>query len=265
MTTRKLESLVAKGAPLAAPPSSLRGASSTSLRWLVISAASFLSLTACGELPEEQDRMGNYEVEYVDNLRVYINDELVAEAVSGEDATVEWDGESFQISQLCSDEGVVCPSEAYWTEVAVDQPWGTGYDLLNFVNLSEDRGTPGQRMGGFLDPDGHFTMLSGLAVGGEGACAAIGVGTVEGAFAEDNSTIDEGVIAYEWGAGCAIGEVIITGSLRLETDYAATRTGDYDVSSVTPEEPIDADGAEVDPEEPDEDYAVEESAEEEAE
>ncbi len=223
----------------------------------VFTALSGLVLTACGELPEAQDRMGNYDVSYVDNLRVYINDELVAEVVSGEDAAVEFDGETFQISQLCGDEGVVCPSEAYWTEVAVDQPWGQGYDLLNFVNLSEERGEPGQRMGGILDPDGHFTMLSGLAVGGEGACAAIGVGTVQGAFAEDNSTIDEGVIAFEWGAGCAIGEVIITSSLRLETDYDAVRSGDYDISSVTPEEPIDDEGAEVDPEEPDEDYATE--------
>ncbi len=229
--------------------------------FFVIGATSILGLTACGELPESQDRMGNYDVSYVDNLRVYINGELVAEVVSGEDAAVEWDGETFQISQLCGDEGVVCPSEAYWTEVAVDQPWGLDYDLLNFVNLSEDRGEAGQRMGGTLDPDGHFTMLSGLAVGGEGACAALGIGTVEGAFAEDNSTIDAGVVAFEWGAGCAIGEVIITGSLRLETDYEASRSGDYDISSVTPEEPIDAEGAEVDPDEPDEDYATEESAE----
>lgn len=212
--------------------------------------------TACGELEGgPQDRMGNYDVEYVDNLRVYINDELVAEVTSGEDASVEWNGEHFEISQLCSDEGVMCPSESYWTEVAVDQPWGQEYDLLNFVNLSEDRGTPGQRMGGELSADGGFVMLSGLAVGGEGSCAAIGVGTVEGIFAADNSTIDEGVIAYEWGAGCVIGEATIGGTLRLETDYEAVRSGDFDISSVTPEEPIDSEGAEVDPTEPDEDYA----------
>ncbi|MCP4805221.1 MAG: hypothetical protein GY913_02990 [Proteobacteria bacterium] len=218
-------------------------------------------VTACGELEGgAQDRMGNYDVEYVDNLRVYINDELVAEVVSGEDATVEWNGENFEISQLCSDEGVMCPSESYWTEIAVDQPWGVEYDLLNFVNLSEDRGTPGQRMGGELSDDGGFVMLAGLAVGGEGACAALGVGTVEGLFAEDNSTVDEGVIAYEWAAGCVIGEATISGTLRLETDYTAVRSGDYDISSVTPEEPIDSEGSEVDPDEPDEDYASEPEA-----
>ena len=39
-------------------------------------------------------------------------------------------------------------------------------------------------------------------------------------------------------------------SLRLESDFTARRTGDYDVSSVTPEAPIDEEGEPVDPEEP---------------
>ena len=229
----------------------------TNILRLSVLALTATALTACGELEGgPQDRMGNYEVEYVDNLRVYINDELVAEVVAGEDATVEYNGEFFEISQLCSDEGVECPSEAYWTDVAVDQPWGTEYDLLNFVNLSEDRGTPGQRMGGTLAPDGSFVMLSGLAVGAEGSCAAIGVGTVEGQFAEDNSTIDDGVIVFEWGAGCQVGEVTIASSLRLETDYDAVRTGDFDISSVTPEEPIDDEGVEVDPTDPEDEHAL---------
>ncbi|HJN75993.1 MAG TPA: hypothetical protein QGF58_18830 [Myxococcota bacterium] len=124
------------------------------------------------------------------------------------------------------------------------------------MNLSEDRGTPGQRMGGTLAPDGSFVMLLGLGLGANGNCAAIGVGTVEGAFAEDNSTIDDGVIIYEWAGGCQVGDVSIGASLRLETDYDASRAGDYDISSVTPEEPIDDEGAEVDPDEPENEHAI---------
>ena len=217
-------------------------------------------ITACGELPETQERSGNYSIEYVDNLRVYIGDELVAEVVSGEDATIEHDGQTFQISQLCADEDVECPSETFWAELAVDQPWGADYDLLNFVNLDLESPNPGQRMGGFLTADGSFEMLAGLAVGAQGSCAALGVATVEGAFDEANE-IQDGVIAYEWAGGCAIGEVVIGTSLRIETDYVATRTGDLDLSSVTPEEPIDEEGIEVDPESPDESYAAEGSEE----
>lgn len=224
----------------------------------MIALALFLSpLAGCEELTTPQDRAGNYDVSYVDNLRVYIGDELVAEVTSGEDATVEWDGETFQVSTLCSDEGTECPGEVYWREVGVDQPWGDTYKLLNFVNLDDERGTLGQRMGGTLEDDGTFSMLSGLALGGKDNCAALGVGTVTGKFNGLNTAIQDGVIAFEWAAGCQVGEVTIGTTLRLETDYTAARIGDLDLSSVTPDEPIDETGETVDPESPDDEYATE--------
>lgn len=219
-------------------------------------AALALVPTAACELEEPLDVMGNYEVVYADNLRVYINDTLVAEVESGEDATIEYNGETFQVSTLCSDEGTECPAETYWGEIAVDQPWGTEYNLLNFVNLDTEHGTPGQRMGGTLDNDRSFTMLSGLGLSGNGNCAAIGVGTVVGQFTEDASEILDGMLVYEWAGGCSIDGVDIGVALRLETDVTAVRTGDYDVSSVTPEEPIDEDGQTVDPDEPQDGHSL---------
>lgn len=219
-----------------------------------------LSLTAlfcaCVPLDEPRDVTGNFAVSYANDMRVYIDDELVAEVAEGEDATVEWNGETFQISTLCSDEGVECPDETFWGEVAVDQPWGPEYALLNFVNLDEEHGTPGQRLGGLLDDDGSFSMLSGLALDGNGNCAVLGVGLVEGVFNADATAIEDGVITYAWAAGCKVGDATISGSLRVETDFTAERTGDYDVSGVTPEEPIDEEGDPVDPEDPDESYAA---------
>ena len=210
----------------------------------------------CQPLETPREVMGNFDVSYVDNMRVYINDQLVAEVASGEDATVDYDGESFQVGAVCDDEGTDCPSETFWQQMAVDQPWGPEYGLLNFVNLDLERGTPGQRMGGLLDETGAFTMLSGLAVGGDGGCAALGVGTVEGQFSEDNTEIIDAVIRYAWAGGCSIDGVDIGVSFRLESDAVATRTGDYDVSSVTPEDPIDEEGEPVDPGDPGEGYAV---------
>jgi hypothetical protein len=211
---------------------------------LVISAA---ALVGCGELEEAREVTGNFEVRYVDNLRVYIGDELVAEVVSGEDAEIEYSGEYFTVSTLCGEEGTTCPSEAYWREVAVDQPWGADNSLLNFVNLDPEYGVAGQRMGGLLDAAGGFTMLSGLALDGNGNCAVLGVGTVTGQFADDNASISDGVIAFEWAGGCQVGEVTLATSLRIETDYTAIRTGDYDVSSVSPAPPIDEEGEELEP------------------
>lgn len=222
--------------------------------------ASTTLAAGCFELPQEQDVMGNFSVEYANNMRVYINDELVAEVADGEDADIEFDGEIIQVSTLCSDEGVECPSETFWNEVAVDQPWGPDYQVLNFVNLDVEDENAGVRIGGLLEADGTYAMLSGLALGANEACVAIGVGTVTGAFSADATTMEDGVIAYGWAGGCVINGVEIGVAIRLETDFTATRTGDYDVSTVTPEEPIDDEGEVIDPEEPEEEYATEEGA-----
>lgn len=219
-----------------------------------LALTAMLTLTAC-ELAEPNDVSGNFDVTYSDNVRVYINDELVAEIVPGEEATIEYNGDTFDVSAVCGDEGTDCPSESYSRDIAVDQPWGPEYKLLNFVNLDMERSTPGQRMGGTLEDDGSYAMLAGLSIGGNELCAAIGVGTVTGTFSADNTEVLDGVISFGWAGGCNIGDGVGL-SLRLETDYTALRYGDYDVSSVTPEEPIDEEGDTVDPDEPEDGYEV---------
>lgn len=216
-----------------------------------ILALSVLFVGGCYELDAPRDVSGNFDVTFADNLRVFIGDELVAEVTPGSEEEIEWGGGSFTVSQVCEDQATECPGESWWRHVAVDQPWGPKYQLLNFVNLDLEHGEPGQRMGGTLENDGTFTMLSGLAVGGGDGCAALGVGTVTGAFSPNADAVVDGIVAYEWAGGCQIGEVTIGTNLRLESDYSAQRKGPYDVSSVTPEAPIDEEGVEVDPEEPD--------------
>ncbi len=215
------------------------------------SLTSLAAFTACGELAEPRDVMGNFEVAYSDNLRIYIDGELVAEVEAGSEELIEWNGESFELTQVCGEEGNECPSEAYWRDAAVDQPWGPEYGLLNFVNLDDERGSPGQRMGGSMADDGSFTMLSGLGLNGNAACQVLGVGTVEGQFNDDASAIEDGMVVFTWAGQCQLGDnLTVHTELRLETDFTAARIGDYDVSSVTPEAPIDEEGLEVDPEEP---------------
>lgn len=208
-------------------------------------------LTGCWELDTPRDVMGNFEVQYADDMRVYIGGELVAEVSPGSSESISWNGESFTVSQVCGEDDTACPSESWWRTAAVDQPWGPDYQLLNFVNLDLEHGEPGQRMGGLLESDGTLSMLSGLGVAAANGCAAVAVGTVTGAFSADATTIDTGIVAYEWSGGCQIGDVQVGANLRLESDFVAERVGAYDVSSVTPEEPIDPEGEVVDPEDPD--------------
>lgn len=204
---------------------------------------SLLALGGC-ELAEPTGVMGNFTVSYADNLRVYVNDELVAEVVPGEEDSVEIEGEVVRIAALCGRDETDCPSESYWRVVAVDQPQGPDSQLLNFVNLDPERGVPGQRMGGLMADDRSFTMLSGLNAGANELCAAIAVGTVTGRFSDDAQQVEEGVVAVSWSGGCNIGEGVGL-SLRLETDYTAVRTGDYDVSSVEAAPPVDEEGEPV--------------------
>lgn len=220
-----------------------------------------LALVGCLELEETTDVSGNHEVQYANNMRVFINDELVATVADGEDADVEWDGQVFTISTLCSDEGVECPDETFWNDVAVDQPWGPDYKLLNFVNLDVEDENAGVRIGGILETDKTFAMLSGLQLGGNENCLALGVGTVTGRFSADATAIEDGIITYAWAGGCKIGEVDIGVEIRLETDFTTIRVSDYDVSSVTPEEPINDEGEVIDPEAPEEEYAAEDTSE----
>ncbi|NOY28147.1 MAG: hypothetical protein GXP62_19960 [Oligoflexia bacterium] len=213
-----------------------------------------IALAAC-QLAVPHDVMGNFEVTYADNVRVYINDELVAEVTPGEKASIEYNGTTFDVSAVCGDDGTDCPSETYSHLVAVDQPWGPDYNLLNFVNLDTEGGVLGQRMGGTLADDSTFSMLSGLAVGGNDLCAAVGVGTVTGSFSADDQAVENGVITFGWAGGCDVGDGVGV-SLRLETDYTATRVGDFDISSVTADDPIDEQGDPVDPQQPDDSHQV---------
>ncbi len=215
-----------------------------------------LALGACGPLDIPRDVMGNFEVQYDDNIRVYLNDELVAEARSGEDPEITHDGQIFRVSQLCGEEGTECPSDTYWDAVAIDQPWGEEYSLLNFVNLDPERGTIGQRMGGVLDEEGHFAMLAGLVLGANDSCVSGGVGTVLGHFADQAQTVDNGIIRYEWAGGCTIAGVDLGVALRIETDYRAVRTSDFDLSSLpeAAEPPMDDSGEGVDPDAPESGY-----------
>lgn len=205
-------------------------------------AALLAAATACGELQQPRDVTGNFAVQYFDTVRVYIGDQLVAEAAPGEDPTISWEGGTFSLSVLCGEDGTECPSETFWREVAVDQPQGDANRLLNFVNLDEERGEPGQRMGGLLEDDGSFEMLAGLQLAANGACAAVGVATVVGTFNANATAVEDGMVVYEWGGGCVIGGVALGTALRIETDLRARRVSDYDVSTVAPEEPIDEEG-----------------------
>jgi hypothetical protein len=199
-------------------------------------------VVGCVPFGAPKDVSGNYDVAFADNLRVFLGDDLVADVQSGEDAAIDFDGQVFRVSQVCGDEGVACPAETYWNVAGVEQPWGPTQRLLNFVNLDPERGDLGDRIGGTMEEDGTFSMLSGLTADAYAACGSLGVGTVTGAFASTNDAIDVGVIAYAWEGGCRFGGVDVGVNVRLETDFTAVRSGPLDLSAIEAEPAVTTSG-----------------------
>lgn len=219
-------------------------------RKLVLPILPLALALGCEPLDEARDVSGNFDLAYQDVLRIYLNDELIAEVSPGDDADITFDGQTFQLDAVCGDDGTDCPSETFWGRMAVEQPLGSGNKLLNFVNLDQERGNPGDRIAGLMENDGSFAMLAGIGLDGNEACAVIGVATVVGDFSGGNKPdIDNATIVYEWDAGCQIAGTTLTGSLRIETDVKGVRTGDLDLGELSTE-PIDENGEPIEDEEP---------------
>lgn len=202
-------------------------------RKLVLPILPLVLALGCEPLDEARDVSGNHELVYDDVLRIYLNDTLVAEVAPGDDSSITFEGQTFQLEAVCGDDGTDCPSETFWGRMGVEQPLGTGNKLLNFVNLDPERGNRGDRIAGMLQGDGSFAMLAGLGLDGNEACAVLGVASVVGQFAAGGSPdIESATIVYAWDAGCQIAGTTLTGSLRLETDVRGTRVGALDLADV---------------------------------
>ncbi len=218
-------------------------------------ALAALLITGCWDLGEETAVEGNYEITYDDVIRVYLNDELVVELDGAHGGTIPLTDEiELEYDELCSDEDTICPSEAYWDEVAIYQPLGADNALLNAVNIGTI-GEPGVRLAGLLGNDASFDLLLGLSASASEQCLAIGISTADGQFVKSGGAarnafydgIEEGTITLAYGAGCEITPgVTLSAGLRFETDFVGERVGDLDVGSVDVDPAIDENGDPID-------------------
>ena len=207
-------------------------------------------LSACWDIGQPVPVEGNYDLVYDDVIRVYLDDDLLVELDAmdggeiplGDDLAIAYD-------EICSGADTLCPSEAYWDEVAIYQPLGEDNALLNAVNIGTI-GEEGTRLAGLVDDHGAFAMLLGLDLGASESCLAVGLSLAEGRFErlqEDEEMIygdiSGGVISVEYAAGCEIAPgVILAGALRLETGYEGIWTGPLETAHVRPDPAIDENG-----------------------
>ena len=170
------------------------------------SAAFVLGLVtfSCGGLqnnnstPEERDVSGNYALTYDNQVRLRLN---VAGAVrevtqTGYGGVVDFgmvngNPTRLDLTAFCAKPEVQCPSEAFWSKVAVTQPdlRSSRLDLQKLVVVNDtervlDAGVRAPSLSGLVDHNQQdkFILGLGLEAGANQACVALAVSLAGGRF-----------------------------------------------------------------------------------
>jgi hypothetical protein len=146
---------------------------------------------------------------------------------------------TLDLAAHCAKTDVDCPSEVFWSQVAINQPEVAQqkglYNLRVRDRRSQADGGSGQTLDGLLDHNKQDAFLIGLgAKGGSGGngdtgCAALAISVADGRFRRDAEGavdgIQQGRVKLGWLGGCAFGPLLIGATLAVETGYVGTRVG----------------------------------------
>jgi hypothetical protein len=151
-----------------------------------------------GSTPEERDVSGNYALTYDNQLKIKLN---VAGAVrevtqTGYGGVVDFgmvngNPTTLDLTAFCAKPEVQCPSEAFWSKVAITQPdlHANNLDLqklvvVNDTNHALDAGIRAPSLSGLVDHNQDDKFILGLgAEGGSNAnCVALSVSLAGGRF-----------------------------------------------------------------------------------
>ena len=222
----------------------------------------------CGKKIEDAknnvpDVRGNYAVTHNDQITVTVNiggAKQTYEGVSG--GVIDLGDAQLDLSKACALEGVHCPSEAFWKEVAIDQPFFDAEGkkrnpwLLRIVNLDPTRKEAYMmERGGLVNQHGDFTIGLGLGVAGAGTCGLLAASIATGTFALDadnvaTGDIVDGKVTVLYAGGCLLpGEDALVGAtITLQSTFTARRIGPFALPQALEDEPIyDEDGNVLDP------------------
>ncbi|MDP2309823.1 MAG: hypothetical protein Q8P18_27640 [Pseudomonadota bacterium] len=222
--------------------------------------------TAPPAAPSDQDVRGVYAVTWSDELTIRLDiGGAVQEVTAGVDEVVTFnapDGSPLELDlgAYCADPNVLCPSEAWPAEVAINQDNPTVQSDLHTLR-AWDALAPAAVVGGAVDHR-NDQLLFGLdsASGGSESCAALAISLAGGTFyypsapgdtggdtgadtgadtgvgagadvllggvaaAEGGTTgIVDGRVAVGWLGVCAWSGLAVAATLSVETGYEAVR------------------------------------------
>ncbi len=172
-----------------------------------------------GRAPSQPwDVSGNYALTYDDQvtLKLGIAGGVREVTVNGYGGIADFGtlgGQPLKVdlAEFCAKPEVQCPSETFWSSVAIDQlnvakeADGHVINVVNNTTRTLDAGVHAEVRGGLVDHTNYDTFLVGLGVGGSagGSCAALGLSLAGGRFSRVGESESS---SMEWrdekGAAC---------------------------------------------------------------
>jgi hypothetical protein len=192
-----------------------------------VAALAGLIFGACGGFggggtpAEERDVTGNYALTYDNQLTVRLHvggavREVTHSGYGGivDFGTVEGQPTTLDLTAFCSKPDVQCPSEAFWPQVAIDQPDlnRTRLDVQKLLVVNNtvrdlDAGVRAQSLGGLVDHAQEDRFLLGLGAHGasNSNCLALGVSLAGGRFTRfGEREVTRTVFRTSAGAACSL-------------------------------------------------------------
>ncbi len=182
-------------------------------------SALLLGLTAgCLPLKGAGDVTGQYSVDYDSAWTIYEDGAVVARVEPGSAEAVELSEGVLVFDVLCEEADRLCPEEALWGAVEIEQPTAEVQAYIDIVNRDPEVGTEGERLPGYVQEDGAFEAFAGA----DTRCGEPpALGRVTGLFTE--AGIEDGDVGWDYTEGCTVGGLQVDGPLRIEATFTATR------------------------------------------
>lgn len=186
------------------------------------------------------DFRGNYEIAHDDGVTVYLTlggTEYIEDGIQGQ--IIDVGGVEVDMDEVCDFDGVHCPSEVYWSQVGLDQPYfdreaGKNPWLIKVINLKTNAHQ--LEVGGLVNSVGDLTLLLGLVTTDEPPCGPLGSSVSTADFeldidGEPTGKIRNGRIRVEYSGACLFpgDEALAGATVMFETFFEGQRTGPLSV------------------------------------
>ncbi len=197
---------------------------------------------------EVPDFRGTYQITHDDAVTVTLvlgGAEYIEEGIQGQ--IIDVGGVEIDMDEVCDFDGVHCPSELYWSEVGLDQPYfdreeGKNPWLVKVLNLSTYADQ--LEVGGLVNRQGDLTLLLGLMTTDAPPCGPLGASVSTADFVldldgEPTGKIVNGRIKISYAGGCLFpnDDAMAGATVSFQTEFTGQRIGPLSIPDYLDELP----------------------------